>query len=436
MISALAAIVRKKHHGLEVLDKIERIFVVLSILLYLQAVVPLFIIRGANEGDGVDLESFDYSIQNMLYIANYLVTTSLLLLRWQRVLAYTLNNIGFVVLLGMAPLSLLWSSMPDDTFTASVGIIGTTFFAIYLSSRFTLEEILRLFGWAYVIALCLSLFFIVALPKYGIMSGVHEGAIRGVWTHKNTMGGAMIISNYLFLILAMKSRMKNFYILSCLAVSILLTIGTQSTNSLLNSLLSMLFVIALGHIFKYSLSTITLIAAFLVPAIWGLFVLFSDISAFAFQILGKDPTLTGRTDIWAAVLDKISERPWLGYGLNGFWHGLYGESADVVRALRWDVPNSHNGYLDLVLQIGLVGLAIFTVVYFTAFTKALLLAQDNSGNPEYLFPLTYLFFVLFSNIAEPSMLVQNNISWVLFATMVTTVNFEFNKAYSQMPSQV
>lgn len=68
------------------LGKIEYLFVVGSLLLYMQAVIPLFIIQGASEGDGVELAAFNYTFLNLLYLTNYFITITLLFLRWHKVL--------------------------------------------------------------------------------------------------------------------------------------------------------------------------------------------------------------------------------------------------------------------------------------------------------------------------------------------------------------
>ena len=47
--------------------------------------------------------------------------------------------------------------------------------------------------------------------------------------------------------------------------------------------------------------------------------------------VGKDATLTGRTDLWNVAITMIARRPWLGYGYGGFWRGWTGESAEFWR---------------------------------------------------------------------------------------------------------
>jgi O-antigen ligase len=69
--------------------------------------------------------------------------------------------------------------------------------------------------------------------------------------------------------------------------------------------------------------------------------------------LGRDQTLTGRTEVWAAVLPAREQHPLLGYGLGSFW-------TDARRNL-YDIPTAHNGYLDIMLELGEVGLGLYAV---------------------------------------------------------------------------
>src|SRR5262245_58266320 len=69
--------------------------------------------------------------------------------------------------------------------------------------------------------------------------------------------------------------------------------------------------------------------------------------------LGRDTTMTGRTDLWDAVL-PLNPNPLLGAGYESFWLG------DRLKALWtrfWWQPNqAHNGYLEVYLNLGLLGL--------------------------------------------------------------------------------
>jgi O-antigen ligase len=80
------------------------------------------------------------------------------------------------------------------------------------------------------------------------------------------------------------------------------------------------------------------------------------------RTLGRDSTLTGRTDVWAGVLPAREQQPLLGYGFGSFW-------TDARRQF-YDIPTAHNGYLDILLQLGEVGL-VFYAVWLLSLTRQL-----------------------------------------------------------------
>ncbi len=85
------------------------------------------------------------------------------------------------------------------------------------------------------------------------------------------------------------------------------------------------------------------------------------------QFLGKDPTLTDRTEVWHDVL-QTGINPFLGAGFESFWLG------DRLKTI-WDKwafhpTQAHNGYLETYLNLGLVGLVIMVGVLLAAFGKA------------------------------------------------------------------
>ena len=70
-------------------------------------------------------------------------------------------------------------------------------------------------------------------------------------------------------------------------------------------------------------------------------------------LVGKDPTLTGRTTIWRAVVVAAMKRPLLGYGYKAFWTGLQGESGNVLMSNGWSFAQAHNGFLEVWLDCAL-----------------------------------------------------------------------------------
>ncbi|MCX7826088.1 MAG: O-antigen ligase family protein, partial [Verrucomicrobiae bacterium] len=134
-----------------------------------------------------------------------------------------------------------------------------------------------------------------------------------------------------------------------------------------------------------------------------------------FGALGKDTTLTGRTGLWDAVIEMIARRPWLGYGFSGFWLGLGGESAHVVQAVNWIPPHAHNGLLDVWLDIGLLGVAVFLLGFLIGFCRAFAWARTIK-TAEGMWPLTYLTFMVLFNLTENTILRQGSIFWILYVS--------------------
>ncbi|WP_298459301.1 O-antigen ligase [uncultured Cellulomonas sp.] len=75
--------------------------------------------------------------------------------------------------------------------------------------------------------------------------------------------------------------------------------------------------------------------------------------------LGRSGSLTGRTEIWTAVWRHVVERPIAGYGWGGVWREWSAPTQEIWREVRFPAFYAHNGYLDLALQVGVVGLALF-----------------------------------------------------------------------------
>jgi len=139
-----------------------------------------------------------------------------------------------------------------------------------------------------------------------------------------------------------------------------------------------------------------------------------------FQILGRDSTLTGRTQLWSLVLPAILKHPLLGYGYGGFWTGLNSDTLNVYIGSKWLPVEAHNGYLDLCLAFGILALPIFTYV----FVQSLRMAYDflkADTRPIGLWPITYLIFFGLHNLFESHLLTTRSLEFLLFAAITTSL---------------
>jgi O-antigen ligase len=143
------------------------------------------------------------------------------------------------------------------------------------------------------------------------------------------------------------------------------------------------------------------------------------IAAFSDQwiaLVGRNPasnTLYTRFDLWRLVSEMIAERPVLGYGLASFWLGWDGPSARIWRVQRWGPNHAHNGFLDIGLELGLVGMVLSIVLLLTNLYWAIQFHR-RYRTPISMWPALYFSFLLMTNFAYSMFLSQTIFFWTLF----------------------
>lgn len=401
----------------EIFRYFEFIFSVLSLIYLSQAIIPLFLTGGANEGDGVDISSIDLSINAKLGLLFYLVTFVLLGMRWKRTLTIFSSNLLLSILLVIVCFSYFWSINPDQTMRFSVYAVGTTGIGLYLATRYTLAEQMRILTWTYGILLILSLLFAVAIPQYGIMTGVHESALRGVFTHKNQFGAFMAPGGVIFLLNALRSDRHSWFYWSLLVLNCAAMVMSQSLTALA-TFTTMLTLCLIYRIFRWRYEVmVSAILAVTIMCFVGLIIVAGYIGSDSLlNSLGRDMTLSGRTYIWQYVWDQIQLRPWFGYGLSAFWNGYDGPSGYVQLAMRIAIIYAHNGFLDIWLSIGLVGFSVFVIGFFSTTAQSLALLR-KTNSPAGFWPLLFLTYILLSNLTEGTISNFNSSYWAIYAAI-------------------
>lgn len=273
-----------------------------------------------------------------------------------------------IVLLGYMFLSTLWSDITLIALRRSVREAIVVVMAFLLMSetnpRQALAAVLR--RSAYIL-IPFSLVLIKYYPSlgraYGRWSGVEMWT--GVTGQKNELGRLCMIG--LFFLLwslyvhrrelrsAYGARYQRWADISVIFIGSYLLIGSHSSTSLATFAFGVVTFVGLRLIRKIMIPQTAMLMFVILLMAFGLatpFVGGATVARFT-GTLGRDDTLTGRTDIWADVLPAWEKRPVLGYGLGSFW-------TDARREL-YKIPTSHNGYLDILLDLGEVGLTLYTI---------------------------------------------------------------------------
>lgn len=401
----------------QIMSTLVKVFVVFVFLLSSTgALIPLL----RQKGDSVSDVSGGDPITQAIWLGVYVIVFCLIAMRWRQFIALITRDKLLLLLVSVALTSVFWSVAPEVTLRRSVALVGTTAFGAYLATRYTAGGQLRLLAWALGIAGLLSLAFGLLLPSYGISSDpLFQGDWQGIYNHKNALGSYMSLGAIVFLLLASSSHKYRWCTWGGFVLALSLIVLSNSKTALIVFLAFLiLWPVYRALRWRYTLRMPLLIFAVLLGA--GVSTWIWSNADIVLGSLGRDVTLSGRTELWSLVLDKVWERPWLGYGYSGFWRGLQGESSYIWLMTGSEVPAADNGFLDLWLDLGLLGLIVFAFGFSLAFLRALAWTRIRRTG-EGIWPLAFLTFVLLYSTTESVILKQNNTLWILYVSTVLSI---------------
>ena len=317
---------------------------------------------------------------------------------------------GLVVL---AAVSTAWSAHPEITARRSLALAGTALVGVLLASTWSFPAVLALLRRVITVAAVASL-AIAASPA--AHDRVHVEALRGVFFHRNGLGRAMAFGVLVVVLQAYLRRRVERADVGLVVVFGSLVVLSRSATGILLAGLSLVTPLALALLSRADLR-LTLLGTGLL-ALAGAVALvgfagvdFQDVTALA----GRDASFTGRTTVWAAAADSIGERPALGHGFAGFWVGGYAPATRIASAAGFPgISQGHSGYVDVLLQLGLLGLAVLAGSLVV--TTRRLWARVRDGDDRSAAAMgAVVAFIVVTNLSESSFQQHSFFMMVLFA---------------------
>lgn len=322
----------------------------------------------------------------------------------------------FLLLLGLVMASALWSLDPGRSLRRSVAVATVMVFALAVLTTTPLPRLMRMIHLVILASGVLSLLVLPISPHFALDTGDYSNALRGLFAQKNGLGEALMLGNaaLAWRILArggISWRMAGMFLLSLVIIRM-----SRSTTALVLSLVAITLAVMLALLRRGGPGRA-------LAALWALLGITLGLLAMIFpdqalMLIGKSTDLTGRTQIWQAVLREVALHPLLGYGYNAFWLPNSIPAQTVWAEVGWQAPSAHNGVIEVLAQVGWIGLAI------TLYVHALTLWRSFRGvlNPALrttgLWGLIYLLLFVVFNFDEVALLRPD--FW-LFLIMVTTV---------------
>lgn len=334
-------------------------------------------------------------------------------IRWLAAMQWALALAGLVVL------STLWSQFPLYTLRRSIPFAMAGMFGLYLAMRFPVKRQLAILRVTMIALAVATVVVVMAFPELGLdASPGHHADWQGVFTQKNACGRVMVLATAVLLAdwKASWDRVAS----AALFLVVMFMSGSRSAWLVEGALLVLWSALLVAKRVDSSTRVIAALGALVcLPVMAGAGYFFFPVVA---QWMGRDATLSGRTPIWKQVWIFILQRPWLGWGYDAFWRGTQGEAFRVVAAVRFMVFHAHNGFLEILLELGAVGLSLFALSYLRAWRR--LWPALRAGEVDRVMWIVFvLALILLYDLDENTLLIYNGLFWVLYVAALANVEF-------------
>jgi exopolysaccharide production protein ExoQ len=350
-----------------------------------------------------------------LYMPAYVLGFGVFAMAPMRSLEAAVRQPFLIALMAVAVASVFWSIAPDQSARRVFAVLCTTAGGMILAGRFGWAALAVVAAAAFAILAVAALIAALAVPSIGVMSEIFPGAWRGLWPEKNALGGNMALGFVCLSAAAVLNPRRAWLWWGFAGLALFLVLMSTSKTSLVSLLLgaaTLAFVglLRLGPAAKVAMVWLAVVGLTIAA---GALLFAADA---IFDILGKDATLTGRTEIWTAALRQIEKRPWTGYGYGVVWDvtGPWTPFAWIEREAGFTPQHAHNAWIEQWLGLGLVGLAMFSLFYLQSVALTLWAMFRSAG--AYLAAPFVIVYTLMS-ITESVAFTYNDLRWVLFVAI-------------------
>jgi exopolysaccharide production protein ExoQ len=323
------------------------------------------------------------------------------------------DNFWLMFLAVFMLLSTLWSDIFFTSLTRWIREILTALIMSFLilSENNPREAILSILRRTTYTLIPFSLLLIKYYPLYGVQYGRWSGELMwiGATTQKNGLGILCLIVIF-FLSWSLIRRRQNRKLrttrfqpiaeLFLITLSLYLLKGpsiyAMSATSAVTLAIGVtaFFVLLLLNKSKIHPGANTISAIIVAIIIFGILTVFTsgETVGSLTSTVGRDSTLTGRTEIWQQYLPMAMQQPLLGHGFGGFW------TAKIID--YQGVNEVHNGYLEVILHLGFIGLIFVSLFLLLSCRRARQIMEDDFYWAS--FWLCFLLMSVIHNTAESS----------------------------------
>jgi len=344
------------------------------------------------------------------------------------------NNFWLFALLLFMLVSILWSDFPFVSLKRWVRTAGTAMMAlVVLSEAEPYEAIYAILRRTMYLVIPFSLLLVKYYPRLGVVFGRWSGQAlySGVTLTKNTLSEVCVL--FIFMFIWSRARKRDLeesapairgqnaceWVLLAMVCYLMKGpsgYGAQSVTYSATGVAVLAIGLGLFFLMRRFRSSLAQLGGWTALLLVGggvvtvaLYLMGTSPMAVVARLMGRDPTLTGRSDqIWSVLLPIAWHNPVLGLGYGAFW-------IRPVPGLILDVNEAHNGYLDVFIELGIFGLVLVALAAWMYLRKARHEIHENFYWGA--FRMSYLVMFLCHNWTETTLLRSREILWNLFVLL-------------------
>jgi O-antigen ligase len=349
------------------------------------------------------------------------------------------RNKWVLVLFFYMALTVIWSNFPGISLRRCIRSMGTLVMVLVaLTEPSPLNAVRILLRRLYLVHIPLSIMAIKYFRNIGVQydwSGSEEQWV-GISTDKNSLGQVAMCSGLYFTWQIVQNWPKKKLTLDLLFLVLTLWLlrgskNSHSSTAIIGYIACVIILIGLQFIRKRAarakriILSVLIVSALLAPFVYLAFAAFDTTPAAAvFTASGRDMSFTDRTLIWTDLLHISEKSPVVGVGIGALWVGPIGYDTYPMpnwsmKTPGWRPEEGHNGYLDVYVELGAIGIMLLLIIIGIGIAGALEDIQSDFALGS--LRLVLLLGILINNITETSFLKGTHDLWFLFLLLAINV---------------
>ena len=318
------------------------------------------------------------------------------------------RNILIVTLPLYVMMTSLWSynyivALKETVFLLASIILGIQAAVLYTRKKVPFTLVVEIFLVLLVISSILLAFIV---PSVGIDSvSFSKPRWVGITSHPNKLGVLCMLTVWygIGILIMEKAKIYKAFAIGAVTISGATLVGTDSVTSIIASCASCIcawYVLSKKNRLAMFLLSFVILVAIIYSILFLDFFSVKDIS----QITGRDiSTLTGRTYLWHFAIEAIKAKPILGWGFGGF--------EGVQKYLGVYIQHFHDGYLQVVVQGGVVLLMLLAIFSSILFKNVMIIKRSDLKS--YAILISGLLMVMIHNLAETTLMHNLHPLWLV-----------------------